>query len=67
MKNKNKFLSSWSSKIAVPLMMVSLLFTSCSEESTIELSPFNSISEDVAFKTPALIDLSVTGMYNGAQ
>ena len=67
MKNKNKFLSLWSAKIAVPLMMVSLLFTSCSEESTIELSPFNSISENVAFETPALIDLSVTGMYNGAQ
>ncbi|MFV8368185.1 RagB/SusD family nutrient uptake outer membrane protein [Flavobacterium sp. LB2R40] len=67
MKNKNKFLPLWSAKIAVPVMMVALLFVSCSEENTIDLVPFNSVEENIAFTTPALIDLSVSGMYNGAQ
>jgi hypothetical protein len=67
MKNKNMFLSSWRTKLIVPIMMVSLLFASCGDENVIELVPFNSVSENVAFETPALIDLSVSGMYNGAQ
>lgn len=67
MKNKNKFKSFSITKLVIPFAMVSLLFTSCSEESVIELVPFNSVSENVAFQTPALIDLSVTGMYNAAE
>ena len=67
MKNINKFKSFSITKLVVPFVMVSLLFTSCSEESVIELVPFNSVSENVAFQTPALIDLSVTGMYNAAE
>jgi hypothetical protein len=67
MKNKNKFISLWGVKLAVPLMMVSLMFTSCSEEKTIDLLPFNSLDERAVFTTPELIDLSVVGMYNGAQ
>jgi hypothetical protein len=67
MKNINKISSIWNVKLAIPLLLASLVFTSCNEESTIDLTPFNSISENVAFETPALIDLSVSGMYNGAQ
>ena len=43
------------------------LFTGCTEENVLELEPHNQISEDAAFSTPGLIDLSVTGMYNAAQ
>lgn len=67
MKNKNKTIMMWSPKLVASLLLASLfLTTSCSEEKTIELEPFNSISETAAFTTPALIDLSVIGMYNGA-
>lgn len=66
MKNKNKFLNSWSPKFLASVFLTTMLFTSCSEEKTIELEPFNSISETAAFSTRALIDLSVTGMYNAA-
>ena len=67
MKNKNKFKLYSITKLVVPFVIASLLFTSCSEESVIELVPFNSVSENIAFQTPALIDLSVTGMYNAAE
>ncbi len=69
MKNnyRNKMAFSWSAKIVAPLIIASLFFTSCNQDDTIELVPYNSISEKVAFTTPALIDLSVSGMYNGAQ
>ncbi|WP_246054087.1 MULTISPECIES: RagB/SusD family nutrient uptake outer membrane protein [Antarcticibacterium] len=43
------------------------LFTACTEENVLELEPFNQISEDAAFSTPDLIELSVTGMYQAAQ
>ena len=43
------------------------LFTGCTEENVLELEPFNQVSENAAFSTPALIQLSVTGMYNAAQ
>jgi hypothetical protein len=64
---KNIFIPLRAAKLAVPLLVASLFLTSCSEETVIDLVPFNSISEGVAFETPALIDLSVSGMYNGAQ
>jgi hypothetical protein len=66
MKNKNNFINKWSPKLLASVFLTTLLFTSCSEEKTIELEPFNSISETAAFTTPALIELSVTGMYNAA-
>ena len=43
------------------------LFSACTEENVLDLEPYNQVSEDAAFSTPALIDLSVTGMYNAAQ
>lgn len=39
---------------------------SCSEETLLDLSPINSISEDDAFSTPALILASMNGVYNAA-
>ncbi|MEP6262300.1 MAG: RagB/SusD family nutrient uptake outer membrane protein [Gillisia sp.] len=43
------------------------LFTGCTEENVLDLEPYNQVSEDAAFSTPALIELSLTGMYNAAQ
>lgn len=43
------------------------LFTACTEENVLDLEPYNQISQDAAFSTPGLIELSVTGMYNAAQ
>lgn len=42
-------------------------FYSCHEENVLDLEPFNQISEDAAFSTADLVELSVTGMYNAAQ
>lgn len=63
---KNKTINTCGTKLFASLLLASLFLTSCEEEKIIDLSPFNSISETAAFTTPALIDLSVTGMYNGA-
>jgi hypothetical protein len=49
----------------VPLLAALLVFSSC--EKNIDLQPFNQVSETAAFQTPALIALSVTGMYEAAQ
>ena len=43
------------------------LVTSCNEDNVLDLEPFNQISEEAAFSTPGLIELSVNGMYNAAQ
>lgn len=43
------------------------LFTGCTEENVLDLEPFNQISEDAAFSSPELINLSVNGMYQAAQ
>ncbi|MBC5841544.1 MAG: RagB/SusD family nutrient uptake outer membrane protein [Flavobacteriaceae bacterium] len=66
MKNKNKFINKWSPRLIASIFLTTILLTSCSEEKTIELEPFNSIAEGVAFTTPELVQLSVTGMYNAA-
>lgn len=49
------------------VFVVGLSLTSCTEENVLDLEPYNQASEDAAFSTPELIDLSVTGMYNAAQ
>jgi len=55
-----------SSKLAyVPVLVFLMVFSSC--EKNIDLQPFNQVSETAAFQTPALIALSVTGMYEAAQ
>lgn len=50
--------------LAAALILV-LVFSSC--EKNIDLQPFNQVSETAAFETPALIALTVTGMYEAAQ
>ena len=51
------------------LVVMSIVFTmminSC--EKNINLQPYNQVSETAAFQTPALIALSVTGMYEAEQ
>jgi len=44
-----------------------LVSSSCSSDEFIDLAPFNSISEDLAFATAENIDLSIIGVYNAAQ
>lgn len=52
--------------VVVPVLIMGIVLSSCNED-IIELEPFTSVSENAAFSTPSLIDLSVTGMYNAAQ
>lgn len=51
--------------VLVPTFVFVMLLVSC--EKIIDLAPYTSISESTAFSTPSLIELAVTGMYNGAQ
>ncbi len=47
--------------------IAALTLTGCNRDNVIELSPYNQISEDVAFSTKENIVLSVNGMYQAAQ
>jgi len=49
----------------IPFLSVILIVSSCQD--IIELEPYNQVSETAAFTTPALIELSVMGMYQAAQ
>jgi hypothetical protein len=53
--------------ILLPVVLVALVIGSCSDKDIIELEPYNQVSETTAFTTPALIELSVMGMYQAAQ
>jgi starch-binding outer membrane protein, SusD/RagB family len=55
-------ISKW---LIIPFLSVVLIFSSCQD--IIELEPYNQVSETAAFTTPALIELSVMGMYQAAQ
>ena len=61
MKNKFKIL-------ATAILMAGTLgvTTSCSEDEIIDLKPFNSIDENLAFSTAGNVDLAVFGVYNAA-
>lgn len=65
MKNIFKFHLKGLKSLIVPILTLSLIFSSC--EKNIDLQPFNQVSETSAFKTPELILLTVTGMYQAAQ
>ncbi len=65
MKNIFKINLKTSKLVYVPVLVSLLVFSSC--EKNIDLQPFNQVSETAAFQTPALIALSVTGMYEAAQ
>ena len=58
---KNIFKPNMKTALIVPVLVFLMLFSSC--EKNIDLQPFNQVSETAAFQTPALIALSVTGMY----
>lgn len=64
-----KILSYFNHKRFSWMLMVSsvLLIVSCTEENVLELEPNNQISQEAAFSTPELIELTVTGMYQAAQ
>ncbi len=51
--------------VYIPVLVFLMVFSSC--EKNIDLQPFNQVSETAAFQTPALVALSVTGMYEAAQ
>ena len=51
--------------VLIPVFLLVLFIASC--QKIIDLAPYTSIAENTAFSTPSLIELSVIGMYNGAQ
>lgn len=51
--------------IVIPILSIVLITSSCKD--IIDLEPYNQVSETAAFTTPALIELSVNGMYQAAQ
>lgn len=53
--------------LILSLSMVAYSATSCSRDEIIDLKPFNSIDENLAFSTAQNVDLSVIGVYNAAQ
>jgi len=65
MKNIFKIYQNAFRKSIVPVLVLAMALTSC--EKNIDLQPYNQVSETAAFQTPALISLSVTGMYEAAQ
>ena len=65
MKNIFKLRLKSSKLVYIPVLVFLMVFSSC--EKNIDLQPFNQVSETAAFQTPALVALSVTGMYEAAQ
>lgn len=53
--------------LILSLSLLAYTTSSCSRDEILDLKPFNSINESLAFSTPANIDLSVAGVYNAAQ
>lgn len=51
--------------VLIPIFLIALFIASC--EKIIDLAPYNSVPESTAYSTPSLVDVSVVGMYNGAQ
>lgn len=49
----------------IVVLFAGMIFNSC--EKLIDLNPYTSVSENTAFTTPSLIELSVMGMYQAAQ
>lgn len=65
MKNTYKINMKSDKLVYIPVLVFLMVFSSC--EKNIDLQPFNQVSETAAFQTPALVALSVTGMYEAAQ
>ena len=65
MKRNNSIKMKQGKFLLIPILSIILLVTSCKE--IIDLEPYSQVSETAAFTTPALIELSVNGMYQAAQ
>jgi hypothetical protein len=65
MKNIISSLKHMRKLVLIPAFFIALFISSC--EDIIDLAPYTSVSEATAYSTPSLIELSVIGMYNGAQ
>lgn len=52
--------------LMAPVLAFSLMLTSCEKE-VLELDPFDRITEETAFESPARVELSVAGVYDAAQ
>ena len=65
MKNISSKLMQVKKLVLIPVFLIALIIASC--EKIIDLAPYSSISETTAYSTASLVDLSVVGMYNGAQ
>jgi hypothetical protein len=65
MKNILSALMQIKKLVILPVFLLALFISSC--EDIIDLAPYSSISEATAYSSPSLIELSVIGMYNGAQ
>ena len=65
MKNIFKLYKETRRLVIVPVLALVLVLASC--EKNIDLQPYNQVSETAAFQTPALISLSIAGMYEAAQ
>lgn len=53
--------------LILSLSLIAYTTNSCSRDEIVDLKPFNSIDENLAFSSAANIDLSVIGVYNQAQ
>lgn len=53
--------------LILSLSLIAYTVSSCSRDEVIDLKPFNSIDENLAFSNAANVDLSVIGVYNAAQ
>lgn len=51
--------------VLVPVFLLAMFIASC--EKVIDLKPYSSVPEASAYSTPSLIEVSIVGMYNGAQ
>jgi starch-binding outer membrane protein, SusD/RagB family len=51
--------------VMIPVFLLGIILYSCEE--IVELDPYNQVAETVAFADPALIELTVIGMYNAGQ
>ncbi len=65
MKKNNVFNMKLGLLLLIPVIAIALITGSCKK--IIELDPYNQVSEATAFTSPALIELSVMGMYQAAQ
>ena len=53
--------------LILSLSLLAYTTSSCSRDEIIDLKPFNSIDENLAFSTAENVTLSVMGVYNAAQ